>query len=109
MPNSLTNKSYKIYNYLSRYTTFPYYYHKIDKKNIYGVTNQLKEDTLYDMYRTKKGDTLDDLALMAYNDPCKFWIIADFNHIQDPFVVFEANELIKIPNLSTIEYRGLNG
>lgn len=104
MPNVLKDKSYKTYNYLSRYSTFPYFYHSVDKKYIYGTTNWLNTDTLHQIYITKQGDTLDSIALQFYNDPCKYWVIADFNRILNPIIIFEDGVSLKIPDLSTIEF-----
>ena len=104
MPNVLKDKSYKTYNYLSRYSTFPYFYQSVDKKYVYGVTNWLNTDTLYQVYIAQKGDTLDSIALQSYNDPCKYWIIADFNRILNPLITFEGGESLKIPDISNIEF-----
>lgn len=100
----LTNKSYKQYTKLSRYTTIPYFYHTVDKKYIYGTSKYLKNTTPYTSYTIKYGDTLDSLALDFYNNPTLYWIICSFNHIQDPFITLKEGDIIKIPSLSTIEY-----
>ena len=81
----LTDKSYKQYSKLSRYSAFPYYYHSKDDKYIYGKTAYLKDDTVYSLYQIKRGDTFDSLALYFYNNPTLYWIICSFNHIQNPF------------------------
>lgn len=100
----LTNKTYKDYEKLSRYSPFPYYYHTIDDKYIYGTTAYLKDTTPYFSYTVKRGDTFDSLALEFYNNPTFFWIICSFNHIQDPYIELEEGQLIKIPSISTIEF-----
>jgi len=102
----LINKSKKMYNYTSRYSSFPYYYHKVDKKYIYGITNNLKHDTEYVLHVVKDTDSLDSLALKYYGRPDLFWVIADFNRIQDPYInLFENYNFIYIPSLSGIRYK----
>lgn len=104
MPNVLKNKSFKTYAKLSRYATFPYFYHSIDDKYIYGITSQLNNTTAYANHIVVYGDTLDSIALDAYNDPCKYWIIADYNRIQDPTKKLTVGSVIKVPVLSAIEF-----
>jgi hypothetical protein len=42
----LKNKRFEQYDYLSRYTNVPYYYHTIDQKDIYGLgSNVIKNDS----------------------------------------------------------------
>lgn len=101
----LKDKRLKSYDKLSRYSTFPYYYHIIDEKYIYGTTNHLKSNTSYQNYTIKRGDSLDKLALMFWNNPTLYWVIADFNRIQDPFIDLPEGYIIKIPILSNIEFR----
>jgi hypothetical protein len=67
--NVLVDKQYKEYDYLSRYTTFPFYYHKRDDKYIYGLTNHLRDDTAYVLHEIKDSDTLDSLAFKYYGRP----------------------------------------
>lgn len=102
----LTNKSKKTYSYTSRYATFPYYYNKEDKKYVYGLTSNLSEDTEYVLHELKDTDTLDSLALKYYGRPDMFWVIADFNRIQDPFVkLINKFNFIYIPSLSGVRYK----
>lgn len=100
----LTNKTYRQYDKISRYSPFPYYYHRIDDKYIYGKVAYLRDDTLYTNYTVKRNDTLDGLALEFYNNPTLYWIICSFNRIQDPFTVLKEGQVIKIPALSNIEF-----
>lgn len=100
----LTNKSYKDYSKISRYSSFPYYYHTKDDKYIYGTTSYLKDTTVYTLYTVQRGDTFDSLALEFYNNPTLYWVICSFNRIQDPFSVLREGQLLKIPSLSTIEF-----
>ena len=46
----LKDKQYKDYNYLSRYESFPYYFHSIDRKYIYGTTSQLDQNLSYNIF-----------------------------------------------------------
>lgn len=100
----LKNKQYKSYDKLSRYTTFPIYYHTIDNKYVYGTTNHLLKNITYTLYKVKKNDTWDSIALEAYNNPVYYWIICDFNDIQDPFIEPEPDTYVKVPVLSLIRY-----
>ena len=100
----LTNKSFKQYNHTSRYTPFPYYYHKVDAKYIYGKCAYLKDDTVYQSYIVEKNDTFDSLALEFYNNPTLYWVICSFNHIQDPFQELKEGQILKIPSISNIEF-----
>ena len=100
----LTDKSYREYSKLSRYSPFPYYYHTVDDKYIYGTTAYLKDTTLYTSHTVKRGDTLDSLALDYYNNPTLYWIICSFNRIRDPFISLEEGSTIKIPSISNIEF-----
>ena len=100
----LTDKSYKDYRKLSRYSSFPFYYHTVDNKYIYGTTAYLRDDTLYKLHRVERGDTLDSLALYYYNNPTLYWIICSFNRIRDPFIELEEGSSIKIPSISNIEF-----
>lgn len=100
----LTDKTYKEYSKLSRYSPFPYYYHSVDDKYIYGTTAYLKDTTIYTLHTIKRGDTLDSLALEYYNNPTLYWIICSFNRIRDPFIQLEEGQKIKIPSISNIEF-----
>lgn len=100
----LKDKQYRNYDYLSRYTSFPLYYHTLDRKYINGTTAQLSKDCSYILYEVKTSDTLDSIALDYYNNPTFFWIIADFNNIQDPYIKLEIGSKLKIPTLSDIKF-----
>lgn len=104
MADKLTNKQYKDYDYLSRYTSFPFYYNEEDRKYVYGVTSQLNQNITYVLHEVKVNETLDTLALDYYNNPTFFWIIADFNHIQDPFLKLEIGSKLKIPTLNEVNF-----
>lgn len=100
----LKNKSYKEYNYTSRYSPFPYYYHKQDNKYVYGVTAYLDDSTLYSIHTVEQGDTLDNLALYYYNNPTLFWIICSFNRIRNPYVQLTPGQQLKIPSIANIKF-----
>ena len=102
--DKLIDKSYKTYDYVSRYSGFPYYYDKTDEKYIYGTTSHLNTETPYVIHTIAKGDTLDTLALDYYNNPTFYWIIADFNRIRDPYIKLVVGSQIKIPSFSSIEF-----
>lgn len=101
----LKNKQYEQFDYLSRYSSVPYYYNTEDKKYIYGIGQQLDKNTSYVAHKVKPTDTLDYLALKYYNNPTYYWVIAYFNDIQDAFInIYDYFEVIKIPNISSIKF-----
>jgi nucleoid-associated protein YgaU len=51
-----------------------------------------------------RGDTLDTLALYYYNNPTYFWVIADFNRIQDPYADLVVDSVLRIPTFSNIAF-----
>ena len=69
MPDVLKNKSYKQYENISRYTSFPYYYHSEDNKYIYGITSHIDKNISYVVHKIRQGDTLDNLSLTYYGRP----------------------------------------
>ena len=100
----LTNQQTKSYSYISRYAKFPFAYNKLDDKYVYFVTSQLKTNIQYVAHNIKQYDTLESLSLKYYGRPDYYWIIADFNRIQDPFIsLYDTMQVIKIPTLSNIE------
>ena len=102
----LKDKQYKDYSSISRYNNFPFYYHAKDKNYIYGLTNQLSENIEVVDHRVTNLDTLDSLALKYYNRPDLFWVIADYNKIQDPYIdLNKFFKVIKIPSLGSLRYK----
>lgn len=102
----LKDKNYKSYQYISRYTNFPYYYNTLDNKYVYGITSQLNKDVEYVLHKITQRDTLDSLSWKYYGRPDLYWIIADFNSIQDPFKELFNNYItLKIPSLGNIAYK----
>ena len=101
----LSSKNYRQYDYVSRYQSFPYYYNRLDNKYIYGTTGQLDDSIGYAVHIAKLNDTWDSIALQYYNSPTLFWVVCDFNHIQDPFIMPKVGDKIKIPTISAISYQ----
>lgn len=101
----LSEKNYRSYDYISRYSIFPYYYNKLDEKYIYGTTAQLDENIAFVLHTVAANDSFDSLALKYYNNPTLYWIICDFNRIQDPYTKLKIGQKLKIPNLSTITFK----
>jgi nucleoid-associated protein YgaU len=104
MSNVLTDKKYREYRKTSRYSGVPYYYNINDDKYVYGVGKNLKDTTPFKTHKIREGESLDTLALYYYNNPTYFWIIADFNRINDPYETLEVGSKIKIPTFSSIEF-----
>jgi len=102
----LSDKSTRDYNYTSRYSPFYYYYNSFDDKYMYGTTGQLSLDTEYVIHSVNDYDTLDSLALKYYGRPDLFWVIADFNRIQDSFINLKESGFnnINIPSIAGIKY-----
>lgn len=98
----LTNKAFKTYLRLSRYSNYPYYYNTLDDKYIYGITSNLSDSTPYSIHTVAQNDTFDSLALKYYNNPTYFWIIADYNRYNDPYVRPLIGTKLKIPSLSEL-------
>lgn len=107
MPDVLKDKNFKQYENISRYTSFPYYYHIVDNKYIYGITSHIDKSISFVSHKIKQGDTLDNLSLTYYGRPDYYWIIADFNNITDPYEeLFSKYDLLKIPTFTSITYVG---
>ena len=104
--NVLKDKSSKTYLYTSRYATLPYYYNILDKKYMYGISKNLNTNTDYVLHNLVDSDSLDSLALKYYGRPDLFWVIADFNNLNDPYIkLVDKMSSIKIPSLSGITWR----
>lgn len=107
--NTLKNKNYTNFDYLSRYTNIPYYYDTLCDREVFGIGTNIKNNTEFVTHKIKSNDTLDSLALKYYNNPTFWWIIAYFNDIQDPFKPLRNKyETIKIPSISSIEFGRVN-
>ena len=104
--NVLKDKSSKTYLYPSRYATLPYYYNTLDKKYMYGISKNLNTNTDYVLHNLVDSDSLDSLALKYYGRPDLFWVIADFNNLNDSYIkLVDKMSSIKIPALSGITWR----
>ena len=102
--DTLKNKTYFNFDYLSRYTSTPYYYDTKNDKEVYGVGSLMNTSLNFYSYSTKAGDTLDYIALKYYNNPTYWWILAYFNHIIDALTPLAEGTTIKIPNISSISF-----
>ena len=104
--NVLKDKSSRTYFYTSRYATLPYYYNTLDKKYMYGISKNLNTNTDYVLHNLVDSDSLDSLALKYYGRPDLFWVIANFNNLNDPYIrLVDKMSSIKIPALSGITWR----
>lgn len=101
----LVNKAYKEYGYFSRYTSFPYYYNTEDKKYVYGTTSHINQNATYVLHKVKQNETYDSIALDYYNNPTFFWVICDFNKVQNPFTKPAPDTMIKVPTLADIGFK----
>ena len=107
--DTLKNKMYANYDYLSRYTDTPYYYDTLNDRQIYGIGTNLKTNTEFVTHIVKSNDTLNSLALKYYNNPTFWWVIAYFNNIQDPFKpIINKYKTLKIPNIANVEFGRIN-
>ena len=100
----LTHREYKTYDYVSRYSVSPVYYHTLDNKYLVGRDKWLDNSTIYQSHTVRKGDTYDSLALYYYNNPTYYWIICSYNRVLDPFELPKEGTILKIPSLSNIQF-----
>ena len=78
----------------------------VGQKYIYGITSQLNDEVTYVAHKVVQSDTLESLAYESYGRPDLFWVIADFNKIQDPFIPLFGNyEVVNIPTLTNISFK----
>ena len=107
--DTLKNKAYANFDYLSRYTNTPYYYDSLAGKEVFGIGTNLKNNSEFVTHKITSADTLNTLALKYYNNPTFWWIIASFNDIQDPFIPLKDKyTTIKIPSISSVEFGRVN-
>ena len=107
--DTLKNKTYASFDYLSRYTNTPYYYDTLSGKEVFGIGTSLKTNAEFVSHKVRSNDTLNSLALKYYNNPTLWWAIAYFNDIQDPFKPLrDKYEIIRIPSISSIEFGRIN-
>ena len=101
----LINKSYKQYDTLSRYSVVPYYYNELDKKYVTGTSTYLFDTTNYFVHTIHQGETYDSLSMYYYNNPTYYWVICNFNRVEDCFKPPKVGDKIKIPVLSNIVFK----
>lgn len=107
--DTLINKTYANFDYISRYADTPYYYDTLSNREVYGIGTNIKTASEFVTHTVKSNDTLNSLALKYYNNPTFWWIIAYFNNIQDPFKPLRIKyETLKIPSISNIEFGSVN-
>ena len=103
---ALRDRQYKTVEYFSRYNNFAFAYNENDKKYIYELTSNLEDNTPHIVHTIAPSDTLDYLSNKYYGRPDLFWVIADFNRIQDPFIPLWGNyEKLKVPTITKIDYK----
>ena len=106
--DTLKNKNYESFDYLSRYNGIPYYFDTIQGREIYGIGTNMKNNTEFVTHVDKNGDTLHSLALKYYNNPTFWWVIAYFNDIQDAFINLKDHfDTLKIPSINGISFGDL--
>lgn len=107
--DTLTNKTFANFDYLSRYTNIPYYYDSLTSKEVFGIGTNLKTNAEFVTHKVKSNDTLNSLALKYYNNPTFWWVIAYFNDVQDSFKPLrDKYTTLKIPNISSVEFGRVN-
>lgn len=107
--DTLRNKKYANFDYLSRYANTPYYYDSLGNRELFGIGTNVKNTSEYVTHKIKSNDTLDALSLKYYNNPTFWWVIAAFNDIQDAFKPLQdTHKTIKIPSISSIEFGRVN-
>ena len=107
--DTLKNKNYENYDYLSRYAQVPNYFDTIGQREVSGIGHNLSKDSPYVSHKINPEDTLHSLALQYYNNPTYWWVIAYFNDIQDSFISLkEYYNILKIPNIAGISFGRAN-
>lgn len=103
--DTLKNKKYTTFDYISRYAGTPYYYHSVDHKEIMGIGKNMIKNAPCVSHKVVSSDTLDKLALTYYNNPTYWWVIAYYNDIQDAFINLKEHfEVLKIPTITSISF-----
>ena len=107
--DTLKNKIYVDFDYLSRYANIPYYYDTLKGREIFGIGTNLKNTSEFITHELRSNDTLNSLALKYYNNPTYWWVIAYFNDIQDSFKpIIDKYKTLKIPNITSVEFGRVN-
>ena len=106
--DSLKDKKYAKFDYISRYTSVPYYYHKVDKKEVPGLCKNMFKNVPWIAHKVVSTDTLDKLALTYYNNPTYWWVIAYFNDIQDAFINLKEHfDTLRIPSITNVRFEDM--
>jgi hypothetical protein len=106
--DSLKDKKYASFDYVSRYAGVPYYYHTVDKKESPGIGKNMRKNVPWVAHQVAPTDTLDKLALTYYNNPTYWWIIAYFNDIQDAFIDLKEHfDVLKIPAITNVIFEDM--
>lgn len=104
----LIHKNYNTFDYISRYSGVPFYYHSEDKREVFGLSKNLLKNTPWVAHQVVQTDTLDALALKYYNNPSYWWVIAYFNDIEDSFMrLSDLYQILKIPTITAITFGDL--
>lgn len=98
------DKTYKKYDYISRYEPFPYYYNTKDERYFYGITSWLNSNVGYVLYTVRPSDTYDSIAFDYYGSPIFYWVVCDFNKIRDSFTPPKVGTQLKIPALNGLSF-----
>ena len=107
--DTLKNKTYVSFDYISRYANVPYYYDTLTGREVFGIGTNLKTTAEFVTHKVRSNDTLNSLALKYYNNPTFWWVIAYYNNIQDPFKPLRNKyDTLRIPNISSIEFGSVN-
>jgi hypothetical protein len=76
---------------------------------MYGTAYPMDKSNTYLIHKVLKNETFDSISLTYYNTPLYYWVISDFNDIQDPFKPLrDKYETLKIPSISSIEFGRIN-
>ena len=101
----LENKTISAYDYSSRYNLVPYYFDTRDGKYFRGLTKNLNKEAQYLIHVVTQTDTLDSLSFKYYGRPDLYWIIANFNNVQDCFEsLYKKYNYLYIPNYSDVRF-----
>ena len=69
--DTLKNKNYANFDYISRYNNIPYYYDTLTGKQIYGIGTNVMLNTDYVTHKLHPNDTLNSLSLKYYKEARK--------------------------------------
>lgn len=103
--NILSNKNYKEYNRLSRYSSSANYYNEIDKKYQEELPKPMDKNSKYSLYIADGNESFDFISLKFYNNPTYYWIICDFNNISNPYLIPSRGTKLRIPVISDIQFQ----